>query len=97
MVKPGETTGTEPLETTSPGGATDRNCSAAPPGLDGFGPRSRWFHHRLISRVPPGRRTIPDLYRNYGRAGMLAKLGLSATFFFFGGVDSTLQLLQARY
>jgi hypothetical protein len=24
----------------------------------------RWFHHRLISSVPPGRRSIPDLCRN---------------------------------
>ncbi len=63
----GETTGTEPIEIPSPGGATDRNRSAAPPGLDDLGPRYRWFHHRLISRVPPGQRTIPDLRRNIGR------------------------------
>src|SRR5215510_554882 len=26
--------------------------------------RIRWFHHRLISGVPPGRRSITDLCRN---------------------------------
>src|SRR5262245_36797312 len=36
-----------------------------PPGLDGFFDRTRWFHHRLISGVPPGRRSITDLCRNF--------------------------------
>src|SRR5262249_54271185 len=60
----GGTTGTKPVESPSPERAKDRSRSAAPPGLGGLGSRSRWFHHRLISGVPPGRRVIPDLCRN---------------------------------
>src|SRR5262245_25739464 len=54
----GGTAGTEPVGTPNPGGAADRSRSAAPPGLEELGTRSRWFHHRLISGVPPGRRMI---------------------------------------
>src|SRR5262250_164212 len=61
----GVTTGTKPVEPPSPGGATDRSRSVAPPGLESMGSQSRWFHHRLISGVPPGRRVIPDLCRNF--------------------------------
>ena len=32
--------------------------------------RPRWFHHRLISGVPPGRRVIPDLCRNFSRTAL---------------------------
>src|SRR5262245_35373010 len=61
----GVTTGTKPVEPPSPGGATDRDRSVAPPGLESMGSQSRWFHHRLISGVPPGRRVIPDMCRNF--------------------------------
>jgi len=43
----GVTTGTKPVEPPSPGGATDRSRSVAPPGLESMGSQSRWFHHRL--------------------------------------------------
>ena len=44
----------------------DRPASVCcPSGAHGFlGSRSRRFHRRLISGVPPGRRAIPDLCRN---------------------------------
>src|SRR5215475_4779939 len=64
----GGTTRDEPVEPPSPGGATDRDRSVAPPGLESMGSQSRWWRHRLISGVPPGRRVIPDLYRNFRTA-----------------------------
>src|SRR5262249_18815443 len=60
----GGTNGIKPVEPPSPERATDRSRSVAPPGLEALGSQYRWFHHRLISGVSPGRRVIQDLCRN---------------------------------
>src|SRR5215468_11406411 len=73
----GATTGTKPVEPPSPGGATDRSRSVAPPGLESMGSQSRWFHHQLISGVPPGQRVIPDLCRNLNWTDCAASSRLS--------------------
>jgi len=59
----GGTTGIKPVEPPSPERARDQSRSVAPPGLEALGSQYRWFYHRLISGVPPGRRVIRDLCR----------------------------------
>jgi len=58
----GETTGCNRKHLPSPGGATDRPWSVAPPGLgiDFFSGSGGYaaLHHRLISAVPPAQRHV---------------------------------------